>query len=134
MEIKQISAAETWELRRAVMWPDKPLAYVQLADDDQGLHYGLFDQNELVSVVSLFIQDQEAQFRKFATRTDRQGKGHGSRLLRFMLEEAGKYPVRAVWCNARVEKTPFYEKFGLEITDQLFSRGGKDYVIMKKQV
>lgn len=116
------------------MWPDKPLTYVVLEGDDQGLHYGLYDRQELVSVISLFIQGQEAQFRKFATKTDLQGQGYGSRLLRFVLTEAQKYPVKAIGCNARLEKAAFYEKFGLAKTDQLFSKGGIAYVIMKKKV
>jgi predicted GNAT family N-acyltransferase len=134
MEIKNISAADTWELRRAVMWPDKPVDYVRLKEDNEGLHFGLFDQQQLVSVVSLFIQNGEAQFRKFATRPDRQGKGYGSRLLRFVLAEANRYQVRHIWCNARADKTSFYEKFGLEKTDKHFSKGGIEYVIMTRKV
>jgi predicted GNAT family N-acyltransferase len=134
MEIRKIKDSQTWALRKAVMWPDKPLDYVRLKEDDQGLHYGLYEENELVSVVSLFIQGEAAQFRKFATSTDRQGKGHGSRLLTFVMAEAQKYGVCSIWCNARVDKAAFYEKFGLEKTGKHFTKGGKDYVIMAKQV
>ena len=38
-----------------------------LQDDEDGLHFGLFNKEKLVSVVSLFIDGEEAQFRKFAT-------------------------------------------------------------------
>jgi predicted GNAT family N-acyltransferase len=133
MEIRKIKGSQTWALRQAVMWPDKPLDYVRLQDDDQGLHYGLYEENELVSVVSLFIQGEEAQFRKFATRTDRQGKGYGSRLLTFVMDQAQKYAVSTIWCNAREDKFGFYEKFGLEKTGKQFTKGGKAYVIMAMQ-
>jgi GNAT superfamily N-acetyltransferase len=132
MEIRQIKDSQTWALRQAVMWPDKPVDYVRLPDDDQGLHYGLYGENGLISVVSLFIQGEAAQFRKFATRTDQQGKGYGSRLLTFVMEEARKYAVSSIWCNARVDKAAFYEKFGLQKTGKHFSKGGKNYVIMAK--
>jgi predicted GNAT family N-acyltransferase len=134
MEIKRVEASQTWALRQAVMWPDKPLAYVQLADDDLGWHYGLFEGPELISVVSIFRQGQEAQFRKFATAAHRQGQGYGSKLLGFVMEEARNCQVSRIWCNARADKCAFYEKFGLEKTGEVFSRGGLAYVTMSRQL
>ncbi|KAI1095521.1 GCN5-like N-acetyltransferase [Rostrohypoxylon terebratum] len=40
--VRQISARQTYALRHAVLWPDKPASYVQLPDDEVGLHYGAF--------------------------------------------------------------------------------------------
>lgn len=70
MKIKKIKAEQTWEIRHKVMWPNKPLAYVKISNDLEGLHYGLFVADKLVSVVSLFIKGEVAQFRKFATSID----------------------------------------------------------------
>ena len=67
MEIKEIEASETWPLRHKVMWPSKPIEFVVLPNDDEGLHFGLFDDEILISVISLFIESQGGQFRKFAT-------------------------------------------------------------------
>lgn len=85
----------------------------------------------LISVVSLFIHGEEAQFRKFATKVPSQGKGYGSQLLRHMLREAMKLGVKRIYCNARSNKVTFYEKFGLTVTDRQFTKGGKDYVVME---
>ncbi|OWA35165.1 GNAT family N-acetyltransferase [Saccharibacillus sp. O16] len=114
------------------MWPTEEFDYIKLPDDDEGLHYGLFDGGELVSGVSLFIQGKEAQFRKFATRTERQNCGYGSKLLTYVLKEAKRRGVKQIYCNARVSKVPFYEKFGLSRTDVVFNKGGKDYVVMER--
>ena len=67
--IKKIHYQSTWAIRHSVMWPNKPLESVQLEADEFGAHYGLFVKDELVSIISLFIDDnnREAQFRKFAT-------------------------------------------------------------------
>ncbi|MFB5677737.1 GNAT family N-acetyltransferase [Paenibacillus terreus] len=131
MDIRSIAKESVWRIRHEVMWPDRELAFVQLEDDDMGRHYGLFVGERLVSVVSLFIDRDEAQFRKFATLEAEQGKGYGSRLLRHVMEEAEQAGVKRIWCNARREKAAFYRKFGLRETDRTFVKGGKEYVIME---
>ncbi len=113
------------------MWPNKPLEYVKLPQDADGMHYGLYLEEILVSVISLFVNGDEAQFRKFATLTDQQGKGLGSELLEHLINEAKSHGVRRLWCNARMDKTGFYERFGMTTTDQTFSKGDIDYVIME---
>lgn len=113
------------------MWPDKPLDYIKLPGDDQGLHYGLFNDQHLISVISLFIKKEEAQFRKFATETEEQGKGYGSQLLTHLIKEAQAKGIKRLWCNARTDKTPYYERFGFKKTQQTFHKGGIDYVIME---
>lgn len=129
--ISQIPATATWPLRHTVMWPDKPLDYIKLSGDDLGIHYGLFVEKQLVSVVSLFIDDDVAQFRKFATATSEQGKGYGTRLLSHLITEAKHKDIKLLWCNARVDKAAYYERFGMKKTCQIFNKGGIDYVIME---
>ncbi len=67
IEIKRISPEETYDLRHRVMWPDHPWDFIKLQEDNNGKHFGLFVSNKLTSVISLFISNEEAQFRKFAT-------------------------------------------------------------------
>jgi GNAT superfamily N-acetyltransferase len=136
VEIRRISKEEVWPIRQAVMWPDRDIEYVKLPDDEEGSHYGLFDGPRLVSVVSLFVngQEQEAQFRKFATLEQEQGRGYGSRLLSYVMNTAREQGIRRIWCNARATKAGFYAKFGLLETDQVFVKGGLDYVIMEKNI
>lgn len=128
--IKRITATETWPIRHWVMWPNKPFAYIQIPQDDQGLHYGLFVDDQLVSVVSLFVQKDQAQFRKFATLQAEQGKGYGSQLLQWVFQEAKRLGVSKIWCNARRSKVEFYTKFGMQATDISYSKGGIDYIVL----
>jgi predicted GNAT family N-acyltransferase len=131
--IVEIVPSETWHLRHTVMWPDRDIDYVKLPEDDHGIHYGLFQNDQLLSVVSLFLEKggTEAQFRKFATATDRQGKGHGTTVLKHLISEARQKGIKKLWCNARVDKSGYYQRFGLETTRQVFCKGGIDYVIME---
>ncbi|AJY75630.1 GNAT family N-acetyltransferase [Paenibacillus beijingensis] len=132
MDIRRINKEMAWELRHVVMWPDKDVDYVKLQDDDEGIHYGLFSNERVVSVISLFVDGDEAQFRKFATLRHEQGKGYGSKLLQYVLDEAQSMGIERIWCNARKNKAPFYAKFGLAQTPSIFSKGGIEYVIMEK--
>ena len=131
MIIKIISAAETWPIRHIVMWPDHPVEFVQLENDDKGIHYGLYKDEQLMSVVSCFEQNKEMQFRKFATLQQYQKQGLGTALLYFVLDKAKKKGIKKVWCNARSDKKYFYEKFGLIATDKHFIKAGISFSIME---
>jgi ribosomal protein S18 acetylase RimI-like enzyme len=113
------------------MWPDKPIEFVQLEEDNKGLHFGVFDQEKLVSIVSCFVDNQEMQFRKLATLKEYQGKGIASELLNFIFEIAKKQNLSKIWCNARSNKKSFYEKFGMTDTHKTFSKEGQEFTIME---
>lgn len=131
-QIKKISYKDTLVIRHKVMWPNKPLEYVQLPNDDTGNHYGFFVKENLVAVISLFIKNDAVQFRKFATRQAFQGKGFGSKLLAHVIDITEKENYQKMWCNARLNKTGFYNKFGFKETNTNFTKGGIDYVIMER--
>lgn len=131
-EIAEITAAETLRIRHEVMWPDRTIDYVKLPYDNQGQHFGLFINGQLISVISLFIENQQAQFRKFATLNVHQGKGFGSQLLQHVFFLAEQQQFKRIWCNARTDKSSYYAKFGMKETDNTFKKGGIDYVIMEK--
>ncbi|NBI29479.1 GNAT family N-acetyltransferase [Chengkuizengella marina] len=132
MEIRQISKEQTWHLRHIVMWPNKDFDYIKLDKDDLGIHFGLFKKGHLISVVSLFIENNTAQFRKFATLQSEQGKGYGSILLHHVIAQAKKMGITKIWCNARENKTNFYEKFELKNSKQMFQKSGINYIIMER--
>ena len=132
--IKKITKDKAWELRHKVMWPDKDFDYIKLEDDDLGIHFGLFKENILISVISLFISKEECQFRKFATLQQEQGKGYGSTLLDYVIMEAKKRGLKRIWCNARKNKVNFYKRFSLQETNDNFIKEDKSYVIMEKDL
>ena len=131
IEIRPTTAAKTWELRHKVMWPNKSIKFVILPEDEDGFHYGLFEKERLVSVISLFKIGNEGQFRKFATDKDFQGKGFGTKLLEYLIEEAKLLNINYLYCNARVTAIRFYEKFGLKTASTIIGKTEKDYVKME---
>lgn len=113
------------------MWPDQPLEFVQLDEDESGLHFGVFKEEKLVSIVSCFISEDEMQFRKLATLHEFQGRGIASALLKHIFNLAQKNNLKRIWCNARTNKKSFYEKLGMKDTFQTFSKAGQEFTIME---
>jgi GNAT superfamily N-acetyltransferase len=134
IEIIEITTEQTWPIRHQVMWPEKSFTFVQLPEDATGVHFGAFLDGELASVISLFLQGNQAQFRKFATLTSLQGKGLGKQLLEHVFVFAAKQGIALVWCHARTTAYNFYLKAGMHMEGAVFKKNGKDYVRMEKDL
>lgn len=129
--ITNINFQSTWPIRHKVMWPNKPLDYIKIEGDEGALHYGVVVGEELVSIVSLYIDGTEAQFIKLATLPKAQGKGYATLLINHLIQVAKEQGAIRLWCNARKGKTHFYRRFGMRCTDEEFSKGEQDYVVME---
>ena len=129
--IEQIPAAMTWHLRQEVMYPDFDLEQVKLPDDEEGIHFGLFDQNQLISVISTFQRGNEMQLRKLATRNEFQGRGYGKQMIEFVLEFTRSKSIERVWMNARTNVSGLYERYEFQKTEQTYFKDGYDFVIME---
>ena len=131
--IRPVSPAETYPLRHQVLWPNKPQAFCQLPDDATGQHFGAFVAQELVSVISLFLEPAgEARFRKFATHPAWQGRGIGTALLTHVLATAQAQGAPAIWCDARQNTLPFYQRFGLQPGGEVFYKDEFSYLRLRR--
>lgn len=130
-DIEQITQELTWRLRKNEFYPDLPIDAIKLEEDDFGTHLGLFYQNKLATVVSLFENADQLQFRKLATDKKFQRLGLGSKMMNYVLTYAKEKGMKKVWCNARSTATIFYEKLGFTKTEDTFTKGEIDYVIME---
>lgn len=134
IHIEQIRPDITWRIRHEVMYPNLPFDSIKLEEDENGMHFGLFADGLLISVVSLFHVDRVYQFRKFATIVSAQSKGYGSLLLNHLINYVKSIGAEKLWCNARVSATGFYNKFGFIETDQRYVSNDIDFVIMELQL
>ncbi len=134
LEIRVISPAATYPLRHAVLWPDKPLEFVKVDDDEQGHHFGAFRAGELVAVISLFVTGPEARFRKFATRPDCQRQGIGTQLMERVLAEARHLGARTLWCDARPDASALYQRFGMALEGPMFYKNAVLYQRMGRSL
>ena len=125
--IQRITPEQTYPLRHAVLWPDKPFDYVKVENDAEGYHFGAFQAEELVAVISLFINEKESRFRKFAARPDCQRQGIGTLLLNHVMTEANRLGATLIWCDARLDAGDFYRRFGMEAVSEVFYKGPIPY-------
>ena len=131
VQIEQIHPALTWRIRHETMYPDMPFDTVKLDNDTDGIHFGLYADDQLTAVVSLFEQGENCQFRKLATLPEAQGKGFGKLLLSHIISYVKDHGAKRLWCNARVTAAEFYAKFGFRKTNDTFLKNGYDFVIME---
>ncbi len=78
MEVKKITWEETIPIRHQVLWPDKNPEFCIVEGDARALHYGIFLEAELVCVASIYVSENPARLRKFATLQEYQNQGVGS--------------------------------------------------------
>lgn len=127
ISIRSILPEQTYPLRHSVLWPDKPFDYVKVENDDEGLHVGAFLDDELVAVISLFVNGKDSRFRKFAARPDCQRQGIGTLLLNHVISEAKRLGATTLWCDARLDAADFYRRFGMEAVSNVFYKGPIPY-------
>jgi GNAT superfamily N-acetyltransferase len=132
--VEQIFPSLTWRIRHLAMYPNHDFDFVKLANDFDGTHFGIYVDYELTGVVSLFTQNDVAQFRKLAILPEAQSKGLGTQLMEYLIDFCKVQKLTKLWCNARVNAKEFYAKFGFLETDKTYTADGFDFVIMELKI
>jgi len=127
LAIRKIDAETTLPLRQQVLWPNKTLEECRVEDDDLGEHYGVDKQGLLVCVASVFIQQDTARLRKFATLEAFQRQGIGQFVLSRIIEDLKASGVRTFWCDARESACSLYQRFGMTASGERFYKGDIPY-------
>lgn len=145
IEIREISAEETYPVRRPVLRPGRPAEECVFGGDELSstLHLGVFLGEKLVAVAS-FMQQQNAlfeahlqyQLRGMAVLEDLQKMGLGEELLlagEKLLKE--RFKKLLLWFNARETAIGFYEKYGYQTRGDLFMIPNVcPHIVMYKQL
>lgn len=130
--VKFISSQQTLAIRSAVLRAGLPPEDCVFPTDEVpgAFHLGCFSDHELVSVASFFPQhykdrhDQGYQLRGMATLASFSGKGCGTQLLKFAIEQLKATNAVYLWCNARENAVPFYQRNGFEVVSAQFEIPG----------
>lgn len=134
MQIAEVPLPIVWQMRKDVMYPHHTLEQVKLNNDETALHLGVWDKGICLSVISLFVENNVLQFRKFATLTAYQNKGIGTQLLQHCFNWALSNRCTSICCNARLTALPFYSKFGMETVGETWFENGHTFVKMVKTI
>lgn len=132
--VEQIFSSLTWRIRQLAMYPEKEIKQMELANDFDGIHFGIYHEYELTGVVSLFENDKTAQFRKMAILPEAQGKGFGKQLLLYLIDYCKQQKIEILWCNARTSATEFYKKIGFATIGEPYLQNQLEYIKMEIKV
>jgi len=136
--IRGITVEEALPIRHSVLWPNKSQEECRVEGDECSEHFGVFIEEKLVCVASIFIQElsnaklfskkeKSARLRKFATIEEYQGKGIGSFVLKHIIDLLQQQRVRMLWCDAREDAMSLYKRFGMNSQDERFFKGDIPY-------
>ena len=131
MEIRTISWEQTIPLRHCVLWPNEPPEFCQVEGDPEGLHFGAFIDDVLVCVASVFLNQNKARLRKFATDVRYQNQGIGSKVLLHIIESLKESNAEYFWCDARETALGFYMRFDMYKSSERFYKSGVPYFKME---
>jgi predicted GNAT family N-acyltransferase len=121
IKVKKITFLDTFPVRSAVLRQGKPIeTCFFLGDDDaETTHFGLFNDNNLIGVASVFkVQNEnieknnQFQLRGMAVLSECQGMGFGNVLLEEICKFAIAKNAEVLWFNARENAVKFYQNSG----------------------
>ena len=120
--INRVAPEATVGVREAVLWPGRP-DMCRLAEDAPRLPLAAtLGDDQVIGVVSLFVDGAAARFRKFAVLEAHRGAGVGSRLLQAAEAEAYRLGAKTIDCDARAETASYYEKRGYAAAGPPFAK------------
>lgn len=142
VEVRKISASETYKVRHQVLRQGKPIDSCKFEGDDLDttFHLGLFYYSELIGVATymknrneLFQSTFQYQLRGMAILQQFQGKKFGNVLLEKGEQILKTRKCNFIWCNARQNAVSFYKNFGFEVNGNefLIPEIGPHYVMHK---
>jgi predicted GNAT family N-acyltransferase len=131
MEVKRISASDTYPIRHKILRAGKPIesCYYHGDKDELTFHLGAFVDKKLVSVASFYFENHQQfqekhpnqfRLRGMATLAEYQGMGLSSQLLKTALPLIKQNLCTLLWCNARATAEGFYKKVGFEAHGEIF--------------
>jgi predicted GNAT family N-acyltransferase len=140
IQIKEIAAKETYQVRLEVLRKNIPLPYEFQGDfDENTFHLGAFKDTKLIAVSTFMksknelFKGEQYQLRGMATLSEFQGYGVGKQLMETAFQLLKEKNIDILWCNARVAALNFYRKVGMETIGKPFDVKfiGDHYVMYK---
>ncbi len=145
IEIKPIRFEETYPIRQLVLRPNLPKStcFFEGDQEDATFHFGLFETNILVGIISLFKNNHadfpeinQYQIRGMAVLPEYQKLGFGQKLVEYSQDYLKQKNTDLIWFNAREKAVGFYSKIGYRVFGEAFEipTVGTHYVMYKYNV
>ncbi len=141
IEVKYISAEDTYQIRKQILRKNSPLSEKTEGDFDKNtFHLGAFNDTKLVSVAT-FMQNNCPHFegvqyrlRGMATLENHQQKGFGKLLIKRAEIILKERRATVLWCNARIGALNFYKRLSFKTKGSKFDIQyiGLHYIMYKQ--
>jgi GNAT superfamily N-acetyltransferase len=126
--IDYIATEETLDLRNRVLRNHAGIdKCVFPTDEIEGnFHLGKFVGDKIVSIATFYPEDYAEnglggyRLRGMATDPEFSGRGLGSDLIKFAINELRSANASYIWCHARSSAVGFYKKLGFEVISDEF--------------
>jgi ribosomal protein S18 acetylase RimI-like enzyme len=104
--------------------------------DATGMHFGLYDSNQLLGILRLdSMEIGISQIRFMAVETSNQGKGIGENLMLFAEEISKNRGDKKIILHAREIALGFYEKLGYQLIEKSHLLFGEiQHYLMEKNI
>jgi ribosomal protein S18 acetylase RimI-like enzyme len=142
MEIRSPKTTSEWEeyynLRYRILrepWK-QPRGSERNEGDATGMHFGLYDSNQLLGILRLdSMEIGISQIRFMAVETSNQGKGIGENLMLFAEEISKNRGDKKIILHAREIALGFYEKMGYQLIEKSHLLFGEiQHYLMEKNI
>ena len=142
MEIRSPKTTSEWEeyynLRYRILrepWK-QPRGSERNEGDATGMHFGLYDSNQLLGILRLdSMEIGISQIRFMAVDTSNQGKGIGENLMLFAEEISKNRGDKKIILHAREIALGFYEKLGYQLIEKSYLLFGEiQHYLMEKNI
>ena len=138
IEIIELSAAETFALRAAVLRAGIPIEQVDFHDNaaPDARHFGAFIEGEIVGAGYISPNSEPDdmgdgaataggwQLRGMSVSENQRGRGIGRAIVLRCIEAAREENAPVLWCNARVRAVPLYRREGFVDVNEVFEIAG----------
>ncbi|MDO8273781.1 MAG: GNAT family N-acetyltransferase [Gammaproteobacteria bacterium] len=109
------------------------LSDIDTADEDQQLHFAVFDERTLVaSVVAKPLGNGAVKLRQMAVCPQQQRKGVGRQLLRLVENTLWQRGFQRIEMSARQSAIGFYEKLGYRTSGESYIEQGIPHIKMQR--
>lgn len=109
------------------------LSNKDLVGEENQLHFGLFEQEEILAVVVLKpINNHTMKLRQMAVANGQQGKGLGKQLIQQAEIVASSQNYKVIEMAAREAVVPFYQSLGYQTEGLVFTEIGIPHIKMTK--
>ena len=103
-------------------------------DDKKAIHFGAFDQDQMIGTGRVMIKGQRGKIGRLAILKPYRSQGAGMQLLNYIVSYGMESGFAELYLGALVQAIGFYEKAGFAAEGELYDDAGIPHRTMRKRL